>query len=178
MGLIPEPSPASIIHYCPKTAIPSVSAKHHSYLLIAKHHHFKETAGNLLGGSICLVAQIIKNLHATQDTQLWSLGWEDPLEKGIATHSNILAWRIRWQRSPAGYIQSMGSQSWTQLTVSLSLFTLVKGFSIVNEAEVYVYFWISRAFSVIQWTLAAWSLVSLPFLNQAFQSGSSWFTYW
>ena len=93
MGLIPEPSPASIIHYCPKTAIPSVSAKHHSYLLIAKHHHFKEMAGNLLGGSICLVAQIVKNLHAMQDTQLWSLVWEDPLEKGIATHPIILSWR-------------------------------------------------------------------------------------
>ena len=101
MGLIPEPSPASIIHYCPKTAIPSVSAEHHSYLLIAKHHHFKETAGNLLGGSICLVAQIIKNLHAMQDTQLWSLGWEDPLEKGIATHSIILAWKIPRTEEPS-----------------------------------------------------------------------------
>ena len=127
---------------------------------------------------VIYTVQMVNNLPAMWETWVPSLGWEDPLEKGIATHSNILAWRIRWQRSPAGYIQSMGSQSWTQLSVSLSLFTLVKGFSIVNEAEVYVYFWISRAFSVIQWTLAAWSLVSLPFLNQAFQSGSSWFTYW
>ena len=41
-----------------------------------------------------LVAQIIKTLPAMQETHVWSLGWEDPLEKGVATHSSILAWRI------------------------------------------------------------------------------------
>ena len=41
-----------------------------------------------------LVAQLVKNLPAMQETWVWSLGWEDPLEKGKATHSNILAWRI------------------------------------------------------------------------------------
>ena len=43
-----------------------------------------------------LVAQLVKNLPAMQETWVWSLGWEDPLEKGKATHSSILAWRIRW----------------------------------------------------------------------------------
>ena len=43
-----------------------------------------------------LVAQIIKNLPATQEVQVQSLGWEDPLEKKMATHSNILTWRIPW----------------------------------------------------------------------------------
>ena len=43
-----------------------------------------------------LVAQLIKNLPAMQETWVRSLGWEDPLEKGMATHSNILAWRIPW----------------------------------------------------------------------------------
>ena len=57
-----------------------------------------------------LVAQLIKNLPATQKTWVRSLGWEDSLEKGKATHSNILAWRIPWT------LQSMGSQSWTQLS--------------------------------------------------------------
>ena len=43
------------------------------------------------------------------ETQVQSLGWEDPLEKGMATQSNILAWRIRWTGEPGG-LQSMGSQ--------------------------------------------------------------------
>ena len=44
----------------------------------------------------CLVAQMVKNLLAVQETQIRSLGWEDPPEKGIATHPSILAWRISW----------------------------------------------------------------------------------
>ena len=43
-----------------------------------------------------LVAQFVKNLPAVQETWLWSLGWEDPLEKGKATHSSILPWRNPW----------------------------------------------------------------------------------
>ena len=43
-----------------------------------------------------LVAQLVKNLPAMQETWVQSLGWEDPLEKGKATHSSILAWRISW----------------------------------------------------------------------------------
>ena len=43
-----------------------------------------------------LVAQLLKNLPALWETWVWSLGWEDPLEKGMATHSSILAWRIPW----------------------------------------------------------------------------------
>ena len=46
-------------------------------------------------------AQTIKNLPATQETQVWSLRQEDPLEKGVATHSRILAWRIPWTEEPA-----------------------------------------------------------------------------
>ena len=52
---------------------------------------------------------MVKNLPAMQETQVWSLGWEDPLEKGKATHSSILAWRIPWTEEPGG-LQSMGSQ--------------------------------------------------------------------
>jgi len=55
------------------------------------------------------VAQMIKNLPAMLETQVRSLGWEDPLEKGMATHSSILAWRIPWTEEP-GRLQSMGSQ--------------------------------------------------------------------
>ena len=56
-----------------------------------------------------LVAQAVKNLPAMQETWVQSLDWKDPLEKGIATHSNILAWEIPWTEEPCG-LQSMGSQ--------------------------------------------------------------------
>ena len=56
-----------------------------------------------------LVAQMVKNLPVMQETQIWSLGWEDPLEKEMATHSSILAWEIPWTEEPGG-LQSMGLQ--------------------------------------------------------------------
>ena len=58
---------------------------------------------------VYLVAQMAKNLPAMQETQVRSLGQEDPLEKEMATHSSILAWRIPWTEE-AGGLQSMGSQ--------------------------------------------------------------------
>ena len=51
----------------------------------------------------------LNNLPATQETRVRSLGWEDPLEKGMATHSSILAWRIPWTEEPGG-LQFMGLQ--------------------------------------------------------------------
>ena len=62
-----------------------------------------------------LVAQMLKNLPAMQETWVWYLDWEDPLEKGMATHSSILAWRIPWSEKPGG-LQFMRSQSRTQLS--------------------------------------------------------------
>ena len=62
-----------------------------------------------------LVAQMVKNLSAMQENWVQLLGWEDPLEKGMATHSSILAWRISWTEEP-GIIQTMESQSYTQLS--------------------------------------------------------------
>ena len=52
---------------------------------------------------------MVKNLPAMKETLVHSLGQEDPLEKGMGTHSNILAWRIPWTEEPGG-LQSMGSQ--------------------------------------------------------------------
>ena len=49
-----------------------------------------------------LVAPLVKNLPAVQETQVRSLGGEDPLEKEMATHSNILAWKISWTEEPGG----------------------------------------------------------------------------
>ena len=56
-----------------------------------------------------LVAQMVKNPPAMWETCVQSLGWEDPLEKGMATHSRILVWGIPWTEEP-GRLQSMGSQ--------------------------------------------------------------------
>ena len=58
---------------------------------------------------IDIVSQRIKLLPAIHETWVLSLGWEDPLEKEMATHYSILAWRIPWTEEPGG-LQSMGSQ--------------------------------------------------------------------
>ena len=59
--------------------------------------------------SVFPVAQMVKNLPAMQETQVWSLGWEDPLEKGMAIHFTILAWKVPWTEEPGG-LQSVGSK--------------------------------------------------------------------
>ena len=56
-----------------------------------------------------LVSQMVKNPPAMQETQVQLLGWEDPLEKEMATHSSILSWRIPWAEEP-GRLLPMGSQ--------------------------------------------------------------------
>ena len=53
------------------------------------------------------MAQMVKNLPAMQEIWVQSLGWEDPLEKEMATHSSVLAWRTPWTEEPGG-LQSMG----------------------------------------------------------------------
>ena len=63
-----------------------------------------------------------------RETWVWSLGWEDPLEKGMATHSSILAWRIPGQRSLVGYSHSGVSKSRTRLSDFTSLHFIVMGF--------------------------------------------------
>ena len=76
---------------------------------------------HFFGGRASLVAQTIKNPPAMWETWVQSLGWEDPLEKGMATHSSILAWRIPWTEGP-GRLQSMGSQrvghNWMTFTLN------------------------------------------------------------
>ena len=67
-----------------------------------------------------LVAQMVKNLPVLQETQVRSLDQEDPLEKEMATHFSILAWRIPWREEPGG-LQSMDLQSGTTLSKQLTL---------------------------------------------------------
>ena len=69
-----------------------------------------EAAVLLESSRLPLVAQLVKNPTAMQETQVWSLGGEDPLEKEMATHSGILAWRVPRTEEP-GRLQSMGSQN-------------------------------------------------------------------
>ena len=83
-----------------------------------------------------LVALVVKNLPAMQETWVWSLGWEDPLEKGMAAHSSILGWRIPWMEEPGG-VQSTGSQS-----VIYSLGT--------NTFSFYVFIWLHQVW-VVAW---------------------------
>ena len=68
--------------------------------------HFQIPTMNI-GAS--LIAQLVNHLPAMQETRVQFLGWEDPLEKEVATHFSILAWRIPWTEEPGG-LQSMGSQ--------------------------------------------------------------------
>ena len=65
---------------------------------------------HLLYTRTSLETQSVKNLSVMQKTQIQSLGWEDPLDKEMATHSSILTWRIPWAEEPGG-LQSMGLQS-------------------------------------------------------------------
>ena len=58
---------------------------------------------------VSLVAQMVNNLPEMQETRFQPLGWEDPLEKRMAIHSSILAWRTEWTEEPGG-LQSMGLQ--------------------------------------------------------------------
>ena len=61
------------------------------------------------------MAQMVKNPPAMQEMQVRPLGWEDPLEEGMATHSRVLAWRIPWTEEPGG-LRFIGlGQSWAQL---------------------------------------------------------------
>ena len=63
-----------------------------------------------------LVAQVVKSLSTVWETWVRSLGWEDPLEKEMETHSSIIAWKIPWTKSLAYYIHGV-MKSWAQLSM-------------------------------------------------------------
>ena len=71
-----------------------------------------------------LVGQAIKNLPATQETQVWSLRQEDPLEKGVATRSGILAWRIPWTEEPWDRKESGTTERLTVSFISVYIYFL------------------------------------------------------
>ena len=77
------------------------------------------------------MAQLVKNLPAMQKTWVQSLCWEDPLEKGKATHSSILAWRVPWT-SPWGHKESDTTEQ-LSLSLSLDLIKQIEHFEIIES---------------------------------------------
>ena len=75
----------------------------------SEKHKYRELVTKMLEEVMSLVAQAVKNFSAMQETQGLSLCQENPLEKGMATHSSILAWEILWTEEP-GWLQSKGLQ--------------------------------------------------------------------
>ena len=79
------------------------------YKSVVYIHTYMYTYIHIHKYKIPLVTQRLKSLPEMRETWVWSLGWEDSLKKGMATHSSILVWRIPWMEEPGG-LQSMGSQ--------------------------------------------------------------------
>ena len=89
-------------------------------------------------GSASLVAQLVKNLPAMWETWVQSLGWKDLLEKGLATHSSILAWRIPGTGEPGG-LPAMGSHrvghDWSDLAAATKTAQMVRQWSAYNAGD-------------------------------------------
>ena len=79
-----------------------------------------------------LLAQTVKNLPAMQEAQVWSLGQEDTLEKGMATHSGVLAWRTPWTEEPGGLL-SMGVSKELHRTGKLTLSAMIGLLNLVGR---------------------------------------------
>ena len=99
---------------------------------------------------VSLMTQMVKNLLTKQETQVRSLGWEDNLEKEMAPHSSILAWRIPWTEEHGG-LQSVGSQNWTRLSnwhtqKNLMHFTYLKWVEIDHKISTFCIFPLSPFF--------------------------------
>ena len=123
---------------------------------------------------VSLVDQKIENLPGMQETWVRSLGWEDPLEKGISTHSSSLAWGILWREEP-GKLQSMGSwgveHNWVTSTFSLtSQCRMISAKTELLQACMLSHFSHVQLF-VILWTAAGQALLSMGFSRWEHWSG-------
>ena len=100
------------------------------YLLCSSQHinNWSNLTPNSEGSPM---AQMVKNPPTMQETRVQSLGWEDPLEKGMATHSSILAWRIPWTEKPDG-LQSMG---WQRVRHNWAIFTFHTQFIVARHSD-------------------------------------------
>ena len=107
-----------------------------------------------------LGAQTVKNLPAMQETQVQSLRWENPLEKGMVTHSSILAWKIPWTQEPGG-LQSIDSQRVRHDSVTNPFhFTFFSIFVAVVQSQSYVWLFVTAWTAACQTSLSftiSWS---------------------
>ena len=121
------------------------------------------------------MAQAAKNLPAMQETQVQSQGWGDPLEKGMATHSSILAWRIPWTEEPGELLrESMGSQRaghWVTNPFTLLLFFPIWSFQLFYY---FLFIWIASLNCSLRVHLAThsfsfsylWEYLYFPFVSE------------
>ena len=98
-----------------------------------KHRQLENTISHLITYfmGFFMVAQMVKNLSAMPETWVQSLGWEDPLEKGMATHSNIILWRIPQTKEPVG-LQWAPVHGVAKSQTKLSDYPLLEDFEIVS----------------------------------------------
>ena len=99
----------SLTQGCGETGILKILLVGYPLVQLLLEDHLEVSIKMSLLWPASLVAQMVKRLPAMWETQVQSLSWEDPLEKEMATHSNILAWKIPWTEEP-GRPQSMGWQ--------------------------------------------------------------------
>ena len=104
----------NFLEFCPQPSVSAVSLSNESTITQCTIWFITKIRAHFSPNGASLVAQRLKHLPAVQETRVRSLSREDPLEKEMAIHSSILAWRIPWSEEP-GRLQSMGSQSRTQL---------------------------------------------------------------
>ena len=113
-----------------------------------------------------LVAQMVKNLPAMQEIQVQSLGQEVPLERGMATHSSILAWRIPWTEEPGGLQIHRTARSWTLLSDDAFMLTSF-------PQQLYHFIFLSAMYEVFQYAyikkkITSLCLVHFIFVNHIF----------
>ena len=152
--LLPPPSP-----YHPSGSSQCTSPKHpvlcSNFPLIFSFTCWLDCVAELLHRA-SLIAQLVKNSPAMQETRIQSPGQEDVLEKEMATHSSILAWRIPWTEERGG-LQSLGSQSQTWLSDSDSLVSF----------PVFLLFWFLVSFHVVS-DNALWDFSLSKFIDICF----------